>query len=254
MDGLPKVTVITVLYNSKDALQRTINSVRELKYPNIEYIIVDGYSTDGTREVIESNYLDITRWISEKDSGIYDAMNKGIDLATGEYIWFVNAGDIIYDPYILDTILKGSEQYYDIYYGDTLIASETGEILGLRAKRPPRRLTWKSFKRGMTVCHQSLIVRRAIVPKYNLSYRFSSDVDWVINILKTDVDCCNTKAIISVFEEGGATKQNKCKSLGERWSVMRKHYGFLPTLVSHITFTLNIFKPKYRKFKTDRYV
>ncbi len=78
--NLPKVTVVTVVYNAKEALYKTIESVRELKYPNLEYIIVDGGSTDGTKGVIEDNYIDITRWISEKDSGIYDAMNKGIDL------------------------------------------------------------------------------------------------------------------------------------------------------------------------------
>ncbi len=246
--SLPKISIITVVYNAAEALAKTIDSVRELKYPNIEYVIVDGGSKDGTKKVIEENYLDITQWISEPDKGIYDAMNKGMALATGDYIWFLNAGDIAFDEYVLDTIFLGSEKFFDLYYGDTLVVSQEGGILGLRSKKPPKMLRWKSFRRGMTVCHQSIIVRRSVVPKYNLKYRYSSDVDWVINTLKGGITVSNTHSIISVFEDGGATTTNRWKSLKERWVVMRTHYGLFSTILSHLAFCLNIFKKRYRVY------
>lgn len=244
----PKISIITVVYNSADLLQRTIDSVSALKYTNIEYIIVDGNSTDGTKSLIEKNYLSISSWISEPDGGIYDAMNKAIEMATGDYLWFINAGDTIYDPYILQNIFGGREQYSDFYYGDTIIMSETGKILGLRRKKPSRKLRWTSFKRGMTVCHQSIVVRRSVVPKYDLQYRYSSDFDWVIKILKSGVSVQNTHCIMSIFAEGGATTKNHTKSLKERWNIMCKYYGLAMTTISHAMFCLNILLPKYRKF------
>lgn len=244
----PKVSIITVVFNSAKLLQRTINSVRQLTYPNVEYVIVDGNSTDSTKEIIERNYLHITRWISEPDKGIYDAMNKALGLSTGDFVWFINAGDTIYDPYILDNIFKGKEKFADIYYGETIITNEEGEELGLRVKKLPKKLTWLSFRHGMTVCHQSIIVRRKLAPKYNTEYRFSADFDWVIRILKQDgVTTYNTRRILSIFQEGGATTKNHKKSLKERWHIMVKYYGFLSTLYHHILFLTNIFKPKYRK-------
>lgn len=243
----PKVSIITVVYNSKEALVKTIESVKSLKYNNIEYIIVDGGSTDGTKHVIEQNYLNVSQWISESDKGIYDAMNKGLKMASGDYVWFLNAGDTAYDPYILQNIFAGREQYFDLYYGDTIIVSQSGEVLGLRRKKPSRELRWTSFRRGMTVCHQSILVRRRIAPQYDLQYRYSSDFDWVIKILKGGATVYNTRRIISVFEVGGATTNNHMKSLKERWTIMSKYYGTISTIFSHIMFCLNILTPKYRR-------
>lgn len=246
--NFPKVSIITVVYNAADALRKTIESVAALKYQHLEYIIVDGGSDDGTRGVIEKNYLHVTQWVSEPDSGIYDAMNKGLAMTTGEYVWFLNAGDTIFDSYILQNIFGGKEQYADIYYGETVVVSPSGKTLGLRRKRPSRKLRWTSFKFGMTVCHQSILVRRAVCVKYDLGYRYSADFDWVIRILKQEVSVYNTRRIISVFELGGATTKNHLKSLKERWAIMRKHYGLLSTILSHIYFVSNIFSG-YRKIR-----
>lgn len=246
--NFPKVSIITVVYNAKNALQVTIESVKQVQYPNKEVIIIDGGSTDGTKDVIEKNYLDITMWVSEKDNGIYDAMNKALRMSTGDYVWFVNAGDTIYDAFILEHIFKGKEQFADLYYGDTLVTAPNGQILGLRRKKPSRVLKWTSFKRGMTVCHQSILVRREKVPFYDLSYRFSSDFDWVIKILKSGVTVHNTRRIIAVFEEGGATTQNRIKSLKERFGIMVKYYGLASTVWHHFLFGFKVFKPKFRAY------
>ena len=91
-----RLSIITIVYNNKDNLIKTIKSVREQTYKNIEYIIVDGGSTDGTVDVIKQNPDLIAKYITEPDDGIYDAMNKGLKLATGDYLWFMNSGDEIY--------------------------------------------------------------------------------------------------------------------------------------------------------------
>lgn len=244
----PKVSIITVVYNAADALSKTIESVAALNYPHVEYIIVDGASNDGTRGVIEKNYLRVTEWVSEPDNGIYDAMNKGLAMATGDYVWFLNAGDTVYDPYILQAIFTGKEQYADLYYGETVVVSPCGDVLGLRRKKPSRNLRSASFKLGMTVCHQSILVRRAVCPKYDLSYRYSADFDWVIAVLECGVSVYNTRRIISVFEVGGATTKNHFTSLRERWAIMRKHYGLFNTVLSHLYFCFN-FSPRYRKIR-----
>lgn len=91
----PLVSIITVCYNAKDTIESTINSIRDQVYDNIEYIVVDGDSTDGTKEIIEQNRDAINIYISEPDKGLYYAMNKGLDIANGEYVWFMNSGDRI---------------------------------------------------------------------------------------------------------------------------------------------------------------
>ncbi|MEG1649871.1 MAG: glycosyltransferase family 2 protein, partial [Rikenellaceae bacterium] len=189
----PKVSIITVVYNAKEALEKTINNIRQIDYENLEYIIVDGGSTDGTKEVIEANSLWVTSWISQPDKGLYDAMNKGMRLATGAYVWFINAGDFVYSPDILKNIFAGYENYADIYYGDTVILSENGGTKGLRGKKLPKKLTLRSFKMGMVVCHQSFIVKKSIAPIYNLRYKYAADVDWVMECTRRAKTILNTR-------------------------------------------------------------
>lgn len=246
----PKISIITVVRNAKIELERTINSVINLNYSNVEYIVIDGNSTDGTKEVIERSSLNITRWISESDSGIYDAMNKALKLATGDYVWFMNAGDTIYSPDILNDIFSGLENYADIYYGETMILSEDLEPKGLRGKRPPRRsLTVNSFRYGMSVCHQSIIIKRAIAPLYDTQYRYCADIDWVLASIKNTKSTINCKQIISNFIEGGLSSQKKRESLIERYKIMVKYYGKLRTLLYHAVIALKMFNCKYRKPK-----
>lgn len=244
---LPKISIITVVYNAKEELEKTLENMTALKYDKKEIIVIDGGSTDGTKEVIEKYSLDISTWLSEPDEGLYDAMNKGLKLATGSYVWFINAGDFVYSPDTLSNIFMGQEQYSDIYYGETLILSEEGEPLGLRKKRLPRRLSARSFKNGMVVCHQSIIIRAKIAPLYNLDYKYAADIEWVIKSLKSAKTITNTHQILSKFSEGGISTRQRKKSLKERYKIMRKYFGTASTIVSHIKFGFEIFKPKYRK-------
>ncbi|MFI3314296.1 MAG: glycosyltransferase family 2 protein [Rikenellaceae bacterium] len=245
----PKVTIITVVWNAKDALKRTIETIKQLKYDNLEYIVVDGDSTDGTKEVIEQNSINITSWISEKDNGIYDAMNKALRMATGDYVWFMNAGDTIYSSDILSDIFSGCETYADIYYGDTVILSEDFKVKGLRGKRPPRRLSVSSFKYGMSVCHQSVIVKRTIAPLYDLNYRYCADIDWLLQCIKSAKTKVNCNMIFTNFVEGGVSMQHKKESLMERYEIMVKYYGRVATLFNHIIITFKKINSPYRKLK-----
>ena len=178
-----KISVITVVFNGEKHIGRTIESVLNQSYSPIEYIIVDGKSTDGTLKVIGS-YPGISRVISEPDQGLYDAMNKGLKTATGDYVWFLNSGDQVNNNDTIEKMVEGMEGIPDIVYGGTMIIDEAQNEVGDRRLRPPAQLTWKSFQQGMVVCHQSILVKRELAPEYNLEYRLSADIDWAIKAAK----------------------------------------------------------------------
>lgn len=248
MDNI-KISIIVVVYNSRDALRLTLRSIIEQRYSNKEIIVIDGNSTDGTKDVIIENSLDISMWVSEPDSGIYDAMNKGLMMATGDYVWYVNAGDFIYNEYTLENIFRGDDLDSDIYYGDTLIVNEKSEVLGLRKKRVPNALVWQDFRKGMVICHQSIIIKKEIVEKFDTTYKYSADYKWVIEAVKKSKSRKNTKEIISIFSNGGATTQHRKESLNERYAIMKEFFGTFQTILSHIRFVGGLLAPKYRKYK-----
>ena len=229
----PKISIVTVVYNGKSFIERTIKSVISQSYINIEYIIIDGGSEDGTLELAEKYQSQIALILSGKDNGLYDAMNKGLKDATGDYILFLNAGDELHDK---DTITKvfASSPNADVYYGNTTVVNKEGKILGDRRLKPPAQLNWKSLKYGMCVSHQSFIARRLICDFYNLEYKIAADIDWVINVLKQSDKVVNTNIYISNYLEGGTSNRNKQAAWMERFRIMMKHYGFLQTLRNHI--------------------
>ena len=244
----PKISIITVVYNAKELLSKTLDNIIAIDYPNKEIIVIDGGSTDGTKDVIISKSLDIQLWISEKDNGIYDAMNKGLRMATGDYIWYINAGDFVYSEDILNHIFKGKETYHDIYYGDTLVTDEDGNILGLRKKKPPIKLTTKSFLNGMVVCHQSFIAKKSILPPFDLNYKHSADYNQMILAVKSAKSTYKISSrIISIFTNGGHTSKYRIDGLKERYEIMKKQFGLLPTIVAHIGITLKSPLSHYRK-------
>jgi glycosyltransferase involved in cell wall biosynthesis len=228
----PKISIITVVYNSEKLLERTIKSVLAQTYTPIEYIIVDGASTDGTLAIIEKYKPHIHKVISEKDKGIYDAMNKGLRIAIGDYVLFLNAGDELYSTTTLQDIFSLSANA-DVYYGNTKVVNEKGKELGDRRHTPPKQLTWKSFKYGMCVSHQSFIAKRTLCDNYNLQYPIAADIDWVIRVLKKSTKIVNTRLYISKFLEGGASSQTRLKGLTDRFKIMVHYYGFYNTLGYH---------------------
>lgn len=246
----PKFSIITITYNASKWLERTILSVLSQSYPSIEYILIDGASTDGTLDIIRQYASGITTWVSEPDKGLYDAMNKGLKRATGDYVWFINAGDTLYTADTVQKIvasLKKDVSLPDILYGETMIVDAQGHQLGMRRLKAPERLTWKSFRMGMLVCHQSFIAKRELAPLYNTEYRLAADYDWCIRCMQKARTLRNTQLVLSNFLEDGLSSLQRKASLKERYRVMCRYYGPLTTGALHIWFALRFYTAKWVK-------
>ncbi len=230
--GKAVVSVITVCYNAAADLEKTMKSVREQTYGAVEYVIVDGGSSDGTRELIERNSDIVSRWVSERDEGLYFAMNKGLDLASGEYVLFMNAGDLFYESETLEKMMSSAYELQDIYYGDTMILSPEGVPLGRRRLSLPKKLTRRSFHWGMTVCHQSFLVRRELCSHYDTSYSITADYDWVLSAIERaeEKKIKNTGLFVSCFSQGGISSKHVWEANCQRFKIMRKHYGLPVTI------------------------
>ncbi len=238
----PKFSIITVTYNAADVLEDTIQSIVTQTYKNVEYIIVDGGSKDGTLDIIDKYRSHIHTVISEPDKGLYDAMNKGIRLATGDYLCFLNAGDCLHEDDTLQLMvhsLHGTD-LPGVLYGETDIVDSEGHFLHKRRLSAPEVLTWKSFKQGMLVCHQAFFPRRDLVEAYDLSYRFSADFDWCIRIMKKAKTLHNTHLTLIDYLNEGMTTRNHKASLKERFRIMAKHYGWFSTVIHHAWFVLRL--------------
>ena len=235
----PRISIITVVYNSEDLIGSTIESIAAQTYENIEYVIVDGNSSDGTMKVIrKSRRADVL--ISEPDDGLYDAMNKGIKAAGGDYVWFLNSGDQVYAPDTVEKMVKGLVGSPDIIYGGTMIIDSEGKEIGDRRLTPPSKLSWRSFRSGMLVCHQSILVKRELAPLYNVEYRFSADFDWAIRSARAAGEIHNSSLVLSRFLEGGLTSNNIRKGLKERFGIMKDNYGLIPTILRHFIFGVRL--------------
>lgn len=238
--SLDTLSVITVTYNARQTLARTIKSVQTQSYPHIEHIIVDGASTDGTVALIKELANDKTHWISQPDNGLYDAMNKAVKMASGDCLCFLNAGDTFFEPSTVEKMMRfaHTRQFPDIVYGETAIVDDNGAFLRMRRLKTPSELSWKSFKQGMVVCHQAFIVKRTLFEPYDLSYRFSSDFDWCIRMMKRAETIANTRLTLINYLNEGMTTANRRASLNERYRIMSKYYGRVQTFLLHLWFVL----------------
>lgn len=242
----PKFSIITVTYNAGAVLEDTIQSVITQTYRNVEYIIVDGGSKDHTLDIINRYREHIHTLVSEPDKGLYDAMNKGIRLATGDYLCFLNAGDELHEDDTLQLMIHSitGTELPDVLYGETAIVDEEGHFLRMRRLSAPENLNWKSFKDGMLVCHQAFFPRRELAEPYDLRYRFSADFDWCIRIMKKSHTLHNTHLTLIDYLNEGMTTRNHRASLHERFRIMCRHYGYLSTLARHAWFALRLLLKK----------
>lgn len=236
----PTFSIVTVCYNAEAELEDTIQSVIAQTYRHVEYIIVDGASKDGTLAIIERYKGRIARVVSEPDKGLYDAMNKGLRLATGDYVCFLNAGDCFYEDSTLqqmaDCLTKA--ELPDVLYGETALVDKERHFVRMRRLSAPKTLTWRSFKQGMLVCHQAFFARTALAEPYDLQYRYSADFDWCIRIMKKAKTLHNTHLTLIDYLEEGMTTKNRRASLVERFRIMAKHYGMINTAAHHAWFVL----------------
>lgn len=252
-----KITLITCTYNAEAVLQRTLDSVLKQTYADIEHLIIDGCSKDATMAMAQQ-YHDASDRLcnghtvvvrSEPDKGLYDAMNKGIRQATGDYLCFLNAGDCLPTSNTIADIVASAEKEskvmsFSVLYGETDIVDDGGNFIRHRRLQAPENLTWRSFKDGMLVCHQSFYANTSIAKAtmYNLDYRLSADVDWCIRIMKkgakAGMKTHNTHMVLCNYLDGGMSVQNHRASLIERFKVMASHYGLLQTILQHLWFVL----------------
>ena len=235
----PKLTVITIVYNNVRHIERTLQSVINQTYTNLEYIVVDGLSTDGTLDVIHQHKDKIAILISEKDKGIYDAMNKGLALATGDYVIFMNSGDTFYAPDTVKQVFAATHDA-DIYYGETEMMDEAGNNLGRRRHQAPEQFTWKDFKYGMSISHQAVYIKRSLAQPYNTKYQLSADIDWILQAAKKAKKIVNVNRYVAKYLVGGMSKKKHKQSLIERFDIMREHYGLVPTLFNHAVIAFNL--------------
>jgi len=203
----PRITVVTVCYNAVSTIEKTILSVINQTYDNIEYIVVDGASTDGTVDIIKKYDERIAKWVNEPDKGIYDAMNKGISLATGDWINFMNAGDEFVNNEVIQSFSSCIIDNCSVYYGDAIHRYKFGERI---VKSRPLKDIYKS----MVFSHQSCFVKSNIF--FNTKYRYAADYDMLLNLYLNHSKFCNVGfPIATVLVDEGITTSNYGKSKSE---------------------------------------
>ncbi len=232
-------SIITIVYNGESFIEGTMQSVLNQTFTDYEYLIIDGKSKDKTMDIVER--LQKKRPLSIKsfsapDKGLYDAMNKGLSLAKGEFVLFLNAGDHLFETTTLEKIANAASPTTDVLFGETMLVDDNRNHIGTRTnmtvQKLPKHLTWQSMRYGMVVCHQSFLARREGTPQY-IEQNLAADVDWVIKCLKKSENQTNTHIIISEYLMGGVSKTQHQQSLKDRYVVLKTHFGWLPNLINH---------------------
>lgn len=240
----PLFSIITVTYNAEATISATLQSVASQTCDLYEHLIIDGQSTDRTLEIIKSFDNPRIRLISEPDGGIYDAMNKGISIAHGEYLIFLNSGDRFHEPHTLQIFADKIHEhdYPGIVYGQTELVDPQGKYLGPRHLTAPPSLSLDDMKKGMVVCHQAMAVFYRIANDFNTHYRYSADYEWVINcLMHSRHNIYIDRTVIDYLCEGTTTRHHK-ESLRERFSIMCHYFGTLSTIGRHLSFALRYLK------------
>lgn len=222
----PLITVVTVVYNGEEFIEETILSVINQTYDNVEYIIIDGGSTDATLDIIRKYEHAIDYRMSEKDKGIYDAMNKGIDLATGDWINFMNAGDSFIDETVLMSIKNDLDLNLDLIYGNHTVKdpfSGNRKIVNVR---------FKNDKKNIPYCHQSLFAKSSVLKKmhFNTSYKIAADYDQYMRLKSIHAKKKHVSKVIALYLGGGVSSSANKQIICEYYSIMKRYkplYAYL---------------------------
>lgn len=220
---MPKLSVITINFNNAEGLERTIKSVVAQGYEDVEYIVVDGNSTDGSVAVIDKYESSITKWISEPDTGVYQAMNKGIALATGDYLLFLNSGDYFYSEGVLSNIEKylGTE---DLLLFDIHVKGQEKDFI----KKHPDTIRF-SFLFEETFAHQAIIIKRTLfdeVGHYDESYKIVSDWKFFIHAISKGYSYKTIHEVLSTYHLDGmsATAKGTFTRRAERETILKSEF------------------------------
>lgn len=221
-DNNPFVSIITVVFNAESTLGETIESVLRQSYKNYEYIIVDGASTDGTLDLLKSYDSPRIRFISEVDFGIYDAMNKGLILAKGEWIYFLGADDVLHSSNVLEAIFAEHDcSCHDVLYGDVLLKhrNETygGEFTSGRLMR-------------QNICHQAIFYNASVFRKFGVfDLKYKMLADWEFNMRWFPDDRIKRNylgLIVATYNERGGSSQRHDENFGDDyWSLLNQYFS-----------------------------
>lgn len=246
----PLISIITVTYNAAQVLAPTLQSISMqqdvLPGTDFEVIVMDGASSDGTPQLARQIAPPACTVYSEPDNGIYHAMNRAMDRANGTYFMFLNAGDSLHSPHTLSQIVNAIREnnFPGVIYGQTHLVDSERNFIAQRHLTAPPRLNSKSFRDGMLVCHQAFIALARIAPRYNMSYRYSADFDWCIQILQHSRNNIFLNHTIVDYLAEGTTTANRFASLRERFRIMCYYYGTIPTIIRHLKFIPRFIKNK----------
>jgi len=239
----PKVTVVTVCLNVADLLEETMNSVFNQGYENMEYIVIDGGSTDGTLDLIKQHAGEISHWVSEPDHGIYDAMNKGIAASTGEWIIFMNAGDTFVDADVVSRVFSNNHADADVVYGDCCKSIDGQDVVV--KPHPPRN------SHRMNFCHQCAFTRTAwlkLTP-FDMRYKLSADFKSFKLIGLAGGVFEYVPMTIAKFDTHGASNTSRAKGLKENIEIIQEVDSFTQQLrlLPRIYFTYLMVKLRTKK-------
>ena len=262
---MTQFSIIVVTLNSRYEFIKTLDSIKKQSFQDYEIVIVDGKSEDGTVDIIKKLNDFNLKSISEKDEGIYDAMNKGIDNSTGEWIIFLNSGDIFYNKEILRNISKKQVENYDILFGDTVVNNNYFKYL-IKSKKFSKNTYLMPFS------HQSTFVKRKLINKikFDLKYKISSDFNFFMQCFKQNKNFFNLNMVVAETISGGLSDKNRNRVFDENLKIIRlnnnslilvfniwkkKLFNFFIIILKFIlpkSLILYLLKNKYNKFTISK--
>ena len=242
-----KISIVTVVFNEEARIRRTVESVINQTYNNIEYIIIDGKSTDNTIQIIKNFQNGISRLISEPDKGIYDAMNKGLDISSGDRVLFLNAGDQLYDNHIISSIITFlmERNQCALIYGNVLLKGRN---------RILKSLPINYINKVMVTNHQACFFNREIHKEYyyNLNYKIAADYEVIFKMFKNKEEFAIIDKVISIVEPNGVADSNRLLTYCEYYQVRRSSifWGLnFSQLIMNFTFVFLSYVVKFGRDK-----
>ena len=244
-----KISIITVCLNAAQTIENTIHSVISQSYPYIEYIIIDGQSTDGTQDIINKYCDKISVYISEKDAGIYDAMNKGIALATGDFIYFLGGDDVLNGDIIKEIVPYLNTNVNSVHYGQVLL-SPSHKLFGGKFSK------WRLIHKNIT--HQSIFYPARVfeTKKFNTKYPIAADWDFNLYLMSKNIRFEYNGLIIAVFNVNGISSNGDKEFYQDRRMIVKEYFGirawlYLTLFILTPIHILNYVITRYRRITAN---